>query len=154
MVKGKFVVGIEGLDETANLRYEVFTGDLKMPASIEKDNYDHFAHHLIVEDGGQIAATGRLILKDDEYLIGRIAVDKAFRGKQLGDLVVRMLVDRAFSIGAEEVVVHSMTPVIGFYEKIGFKAVSEPFTEATLEHVKMVIDKEAMSHPCQGCGGC
>lgn len=154
MIKGQFIIGIEGLKETGFIRTEIFTGDLKMPLSVEKDQYDHFAHHLIIYDGEKKIATGRLILKDDVFLIGRIAVLKESRGMQIGDLVVRMLLDRAFSIGAKEVSVHSLIELQPFYEKVGFKAVSEPFIEATLEHINMTIKQTDISSACGCCNGC
>ena len=154
MIEGQFIVGIEGLKETGFIRSEIFTGDLKMPISVEKDQYDHFAHHLIIKDGDKKVATGRLILKDGEFLIGRIAVLKEARGMQIGDLVVRMLMDRAFSMGAKEVFVHALISLQSFYEKVGFKAVSEPFVEATLEHIAMNIQKKDINTACGGCNGC
>lgn len=155
MIEGVFVTGIEGLEQTGGLRHEVFTGDLGMPVSFEKDFYDHFAHHLLVKDGDELVATGRLVLKDDAFLIGRIAVKKEARGNQYGDLVVRMLIDRAFNIiGGKEVVVHSILPAQDFYKKIGFKAVGEPYVEATLEHITMVIRPEDLNSGCSGCKSC
>lgn len=155
MISGEFVVGIEGLEQTGVLRNEVFTGELGMPISFEKDVYDHFAHHLVVSDGSNMVATGRLIIKDGEFLIGRIAVEKEARGNQYGDLVVRMLVDRAFHLlGAKSVVVHSMMPVRDFYSGIGFKVVGEPYTEATIEHITMVVRPEDLNSGCGGCKGC
>ncbi len=82
MIQGKFYLGSEGLDKSAALRYEVFTAELGMPISMEKDVYDQFGHHLIVEDGGGLVGTGRLIYKADQFLIGRIAIDTKARGQK------------------------------------------------------------------------
>lgn len=155
MIEGKFVVGYEALETTGLLRYEVFTEELGMPISVEKDVYDHFAHHLIVRDGEEFVATGRLIIKDGEFIIGRIAVDPKARGNHYGDLIVRMLVDRAFNLlKAERVVVHSMLPVQDFYTNIGFKAEGEPYIEATIEHITMSIEPGGLNSTCCGCNGC
>lgn len=154
MIEGHFELGASALEKTALLRYETFTAELGMPSEVEIDIYDQFAHHLIVEDGSKVVGTGRLVYKEDKYLIGRIAIDKDSRGLKLGDLVVRMLLDRAFNIGAKEVSVYSMIPVQGFYERIGFKAKGEPFIDATIEHIEMTITKDMLSHGCHGCGGC
>lgn len=154
MIEGHFTIGTKGLEETGFLRSMVFTEGQGVDPSIERDMYDHFAHHLVVKDGHEVVATGRLIYKNDEFLIGRIAVDEQMRGQKLGDLVVRMLCERAFNLGAKEVVVHSQTQVKDFYGKVGFLTVGGVYQEADIDHVTMILKKEAFGHPCESCGGC
>ncbi len=154
MVEGRFVVGGNGLKDTAFIRSMVFTEEQGVDPSIEQDPYDQFAHHLIVSEGDEAIGTGRIIYKDDEFLIGRIAVLPSERGKGYGDLIVRMLCARAFEIGAQTVVVHAQVQVEAFYNKIGFKRISDVYQEAGIDHVTMVVDSEAFSKPCGGCSGC
>ena len=45
---------------------------------------------------------------EEYYKIGRIAVKKECRGKKYGDFIVRMLVDKAFTMGAKEVFVGNL----------------------------------------------
>lgn len=154
MIEGRFEMGAKGLKETAYMRSMVFTEELGMAAEVEQDAYDNFAYHLIVEDGGDKVGTGRLIYKDGEYLIGRIAVPEAGRGNGYGDLIVRMLCDKAFSLGADEVVIHSQPHVVDFYKRIGFVEKGEFYKEAGLDHITMKVTQKSFSHPCSGCGGC
>ena len=153
MIEGKFVLGTKGLEETAFIRSIVFTEEQGVPPNIEQDVYDAFAHHLIVKDGEETVGTGRLIYKDNQYLIGRIAVLPGFRGNRLGDLIVRMLCARAFDLKADEVIVHSQVQVADFYRKIGFKGISDVYKEANIDHITMVIDEKTLTNPC-GCNGC
>lgn len=154
MIDGEFIVGTKGLDLTGYIRTSVFTGEQGVDPAIEQDAYDHFAHHLIVKDGGEKVGVGRLIYKDGQYLIGRIAVIKEARGKHYGDLIVRMLCTRAFSIGAKVVTVHAQTQVEDFYKKIGFIRVSEVYQEASIDHVTMEITEKTFTHPCSCGDGC
>jgi len=71
-------------------------------------------------------------------LIGRIAVLKEYRGKQLGKLVVEKLLERAAELQAKEVHVHAQTYAAGFYEKLGFVAYGETFMESAIEHIGMM----------------
>lgn len=151
MIDGRFIVGIEGLKETGFIRFQVFTEDQGVDPKVEQDIYDHFAHHLIIKDNGNPVGTGRLILKDKQCLIGRIAVLPNERGKQYGDLIVRMLIDRVFSMGCHEVHVHSQIHAIGFYEKIGFVKKGESYMESGIEHISMVLTPESLNQGCQGC---
>ena len=154
MIDGEFIVGTKGLDATGYIRNIVFTGEQGVEPSIEQDAYDHFAHHLIVKDGKEAVGVGRLIFKDELYLIGRIAVMKEARGQHYGDLIVRMLCSRAFSIGAEVVTVHAQTQVEDFYKKIGFTTISDVYQEANIDHVTMEVTEKKFTHPCSGCDQC
>lgn len=151
MIDGEFIVGSKGLEVTGYIRSRVFTGEQSVEPTIEQDAYDHFAHHLMVKDGHEEVGVGRLIYKDGQYLIGRIAVVKEARGNHYGDLIVRMLCTRAFSIGAQVVTVHAQTQVEEFYSKIGFKTISDVYQEANIDHVTMEVTEKAFTHPCS-CG--
>ena len=85
------------------------------------------------EQGEEIpVATGRLIFLENWFKIGRIAVKKECRGKHYGDFVVRMLLDKAFSMGAKEVFVGAQAHAISFYERIGFVKQEEEYYEETM----------------------
>lgn len=156
MIEGNFVVGTKGLEHTGYIRSSVFTDEQGVAPSIERDVYDDFAHHLIIKDDEETVGTGRMIYKDNQYLIGRIAVLPAFRGLKYGDLIVRMLCTRAFTLKAPKVVVHAQVQVESFYSKIGFKRISDVYEEAGIEHVTMTIDEATFIKPCscQGEGCC
>ncbi len=148
MIEAVMLSSKEAVQEIYDIRDEVFTKEQGMDAKVQKDAYDNFAYYVYVTVDGKPAGTGRIIYKDEEYLIGRIAVPKAFRGQQIGDLIVRMLVDYGFKLGADTVHVHSLLYAVGFYEKIGFKLNGDPFIETGLEHVDMTIARSGLTHPC------
>ena len=86
-------------------------------------------------------ATGRIIIENGKYKIGRIAVLKEERGKQYGDFIVKMLVNKGFLSGAEEVYVGALKHAISFYKKIGFEECGEPYTDMGMLHYPMKISQ-------------
>jgi predicted GNAT family N-acyltransferase len=55
-------------------------------------------------------------------------------------LLKRAIVN-ARKLGAEKIYLHAQTPVIGFYEKMGFRCVGPVFDEAGIPHRKMILAK-------------
>lgn len=148
MIVAEIVHGSKGLEEQYSIRKKVFVQEQGVPISHEQDQYDINCNHVIVYEDNLPVATGRIIIKDGEYLIGRIAVLKEHRGKKYGDLVVRKLVDFGFRQGAEYVHVHSQTQVMDFYKTIGFIAYGKPYLEANIEHVSMKVNETGFRKPC------
>ncbi|NLY43292.1 MAG: GNAT family N-acetyltransferase [Clostridiaceae bacterium] len=149
MVTTKWLSKFDKSSDAYLIRKEVFIKEQNIPEELEVDSLDESAHHLVVYENDTPVATGRLIIKDGKYYAGRIAVLKEHRGKHFGDLVVRMLVRKAFDLGAKEVHLHAQTRVKEFYEKIGFKAYGETFLDAGIEHISMVIKEDVHGHCCK-----
>ncbi len=149
MIEGKFIHGDQDLAEVFKIRREVFCEEQHISEEEEFDDLDKEALHVIISEKQQNVAVGRLVKIDHYYKIGRIAVLKECRGMHYGDFVVRMLVDKAFQLGAKEVHVGAQTYAKGFYEKIGFKVDGEQYIEAGIPHLPMKIVKGSL---CSGCG--
>lgn len=150
MIEGKFIYGDQDLSEIFAIRREVFCKEQKISEEEEFDELDKKALHVIISEKGKKLAVGRLVKEEDYFKIGRIAVLKEFRGMYYGDFVVRMLVDKAFQLGAKEVHISAQTYAIGFYEKIGFKVEGEEYMEAGIPHIPMKLVRTDL---CTGCGG-
>lgn len=149
MIKGVYLNGEEDLTDAFSIRRKVFIEEQKVPEEIEMDELDAYAIHAVAYDGDKAVATGRIIYDGDTYKIGRIAVLKEERGKQYGDFIVRMLVDKAFLHGAKEVLLGAQLPAVGFYEKIGFKPCGEEFEEAGIPHIPMKLQHDGLCKKCQ-----
>lgn len=154
MIRGKFLKADD--PETAKcfaIRKKVFVEEQHCPVEEEFDDVDKYAMFAAVYDSDEnIVGTGRVFIDDQgQYHAGRIAVLKEARGNSYGDFIVRMLCDRAFSNGAEEVHLGAQTQAIGFYEKIGFVVCGEIYQDAGIPHKPMVLKK---SNFCSQCGGC
>lgn len=125
------------LQDCYKIRTKVFIEEQMVSREEEPDEYDAVADHVVVYEQKQPIAAGRLVIKEEGFMLGRIAVLPEHRGLGYGDLVVRLLVRRAFDLGAKEVYLHAQTHAVAFYEKLGFKTVGEKFIEAGIEHIEM-----------------
>lgn len=120
MIRTKWFVSGDVLDDPNMIREKVFGEELKALKNIEMDKVDFGATHVVVYDNITPVATGRMIVENDVVKFSRIAVLKEFRGNKYGDLVMRMLIRKAFTEGFSKQYIHSRIGVVGFYEKLGF----------------------------------
>lgn len=71
----------------------------------------------------------------------QMAVDPQRQGEGLGRRLVVAAEARAFGeLGLERLYCHAQDRAVGFYERLGWRAQGEPFTEAGIGHRKMVLD--------------
>ncbi|WHH61082.1 GNAT family N-acetyltransferase [Petroclostridium sp. X23] len=148
MITTKWLTGEQDLSHPYYIRTEVFIKEQHVPQNIEIDQLDKTAHHVVVYEKNTPVATGRLVIANQQYLLGRIAVLKEHRGKKLGDLVVRMLIRKAFDLGAQEVHIHAQTQAQAFYEKLGFIPYGKIYTEAGIAHINMVKKEDVKGNCC------
>ena len=144
-IQGRYLLGgLHDISECLAIRSEVFGGEQQFLVAGSENEEDKDAVFVLAyetnECGEEVpVATGRLILLEDKFKIGRIAVKKECRGKHYGDFVVRMLLDKAFSMGAKEVFVGAQAHAISFYERIGFIKQEEEYWEDGIYHLMMKI---------------
>lgn len=119
------------------VREPVFVVEQNVPIEEEWDALDPLCHHVIARDGkNRPIGTGRLT---PEHKIGRMAVLREWRGKGVGEALLRTLIEQARALGWEKVSLHSQVSALGFYEKFGFQAYGERFWEAGIEHLSMSL---------------
>lgn len=83
---------------------------------------------------------GTLILTPISDLIikmRQVAVDERFRKKGIGAQIVKHSEDFAHIKGFEKIVLNARKEAVLFYERQGYKIVSEEFIEVTILHQKM-----------------
>jgi predicted GNAT family N-acyltransferase len=135
------------------LRTRVFVGEQGVPPEIEQDAADATAVHVVGRDAsGTVVATGRLLLRGDRAVIGRMATDAAARGRGHGAAVLAELHRQARHRGAAEVELHAQVSARGFYEKAGYTAIGEEYLEAGIVHVTMRRRLDPPG-PLMGSGG-
>jgi len=107
----------------------------------EFDSSDESSYHLVIFDNDMPVATGRLLVSreaaGDRCRLGRIAVIKPERGKNIGFLVMNALEDKARGLGAAELTLGAQKQAEGFYRKAGYKAYGEEYLEEGCPHVNM-----------------
>jgi predicted GNAT family N-acyltransferase len=122
------------------VREPVFVIEQKVPIEEEWDALDPICHHVIARDTqNQPIGTGRLT---PEHKIGRMAVLKEWRGKEVGAALLQALIDKARELNLPEVSLNSQVSAIGFYEKFGFVSYGDQFEEAGILHRKMKLTLE------------
>ena len=95
----------------------------------EFDDIDAKAYHAVIYTGGYPIATGRLFDENGEAHIGRICVRKAYRGRDLGRMIVEALEKQAEKVGYKEVGLSAQTRVQPFYEKLGYTAYGDVYKD-------------------------
>lgn len=117
------------------VRERVFVQEQHVPAALEWDGLDEHCIHALAEDlNGQPIATGRM--KADGK-IGRIAVLKNWRGKQVGNGIMGELFKAAHEQQLKECYLDSQLSALGFYQNLGFIEEGEEFMDAGIPHLRM-----------------
>jgi len=119
------------------IRKTVFVEEQAVPVELELDEYDDAATHFLLRDGGAPLGTARLLDKHGRAKIGRVAVLKEARGRGLGLVLMRAVMDEARRQGFAEAVLDSQTYAIPFYEQLGFVAEGDEFDDAGIPHYLM-----------------
>lgn len=151
VVQGKYLCYGDDLSEAFEIRRKVFIEEQGVSAEEEFDENDDLAIHALVYDNkenNKPVATGRVYHDGKHYRIGRIAVLKEERGKYYGDFVVRLLANKAFLAGAEEVIIYAQVSAVPFYEKIGFISYGGTFDEAGIDHIAMKVELSSICKKC------
>jgi len=138
MITTKWFYGnAEQFKDAFYIRKVVFMDEQGFSEKEEFDGTDDEALHLVVYEANDPIATGRIITIDGKCFLGRIAVLEEKRRKYYGDLVVRMLIRRAFIMGAGKQYANAQTRAKGFYKKLGFIEIGEVFDDGGVEHIQM-----------------
>ncbi|MEO8671763.1 MAG: GNAT family N-acetyltransferase [Tahibacter sp.] len=134
--------------DNAGLRFvrtDVFINEQQIPEDEEWDALDAQSIHVIARDNNnQPIATGRLT---PDHKIGRMAVIKAWRGKHVGDAIMRALVQRAQQMGYPTVELSAQSYAIPFYAKLGFVAYGDEYLDCNIPHRMMRMELTAAEAP-------
>ena len=123
MVSTKWFKGIENSEIYFEIKKKVFCDELNMDCKSINDGYDKLSYNIVLYEDEKAVGTGRLIFKDGKYLIDKLCVLSEFRGNSYGELIVRMLVRKAITIGAEKTYSIIDTKYKSLFEKVGFKEI-------------------------------
>ncbi len=136
----KWLTNTDDITDALKIRKEVFIKEQNVPHEIEFDGSDSYALSVVVYDEEKPVATGRIILRDENYTLGRICVLSEYRNKKYGSVVVNELIKKCKDIGASSIHIHAQTQVIPFYEKLGFTCYGDEYKEAGIKHISMVLE--------------
>lgn len=124
------------LYEILRVRSQIFIVEQKMNCQ-DMDAVDFDAWHFYLEQDGCIAAYARAYYTDaDTVRIGRVL--SVTHGIGLGAAIMQQTVAYIKEhTSCKTICLDAQTHAIGFYEKAGFKVVSDTFLEEGVLHVKM-----------------
>ncbi len=142
VVKIKRVSSQLELVQVFTIRIRVFVQEQRVPAPIELDSDDQRAIHFLAVQSGKAVGTARVVIKHRSAKIGRMAVLKSYRRKGVGAALLKRAILSAQRLHARRIYLHAQVAAIGFYERLGFRAVGREFDEAGIAHRKMIFGSE------------
>lgn len=132
----------EELYAVLKLRFEVFVIEQNC-LDIDPDGKDKVSMHLMLEDDGKIIGCARILppkVSYDEPSIGRIVLDKAYRGKGLGREIVQKCIDFIHNImKIREIRISGQAYLLDFYKSFGFVVTEGPYLEDKIPHYQMLL---------------
>ena len=124
------------LETVFAIRREVFVVEQNCPPELEWEFEDE-SHHFLATVDGEPAGACRWRKTDKGYKLERFAVLQKFRGKGVGqELVKAVLAD--LPADAAYVYMHAQIQAVALYEKFNFEKIGPEFEEAGIRHFKMV----------------
>ncbi|WP_174800856.1 GNAT family N-acetyltransferase [Martelella limonii] len=125
------------------LRVDVFVVEQDCPYP-ELDGKDADALHLRLFIEGQLAAYARLFpAADGPARIGRVVVASDFRGRRLGETLMREAMTACEKLSPEaDIAISAQAHLARFYSSLGFVITSDEYLEDGIPHVDMVRARE------------
>ena len=121
--------------DASPIRFEVFVAEQRVPAEVELDEMDARSVHAVAYEKETPIGTGRLL---PDGHIGRMAVLQPWRGRGIGGLILKELMEAARQRGHKTVALSAQVQAVEFYRSHGFRAVGEVYEEAGIPHQEMV----------------
>ena len=122
------------------VRCIVFCGEQGVPYTVERDEFEASAVHVLGVLEGEPVAAGRVRYFPDHAKLERIAVLRPYRKRGIGSELTRFLISVAQERGYSSYRMNAQVRHEAFYAELGFHLVGERFMEAEIEHVLMVRD--------------
>ncbi len=103
----------------------------------EFDDTDKVSKHLLVYEEDKAIATCRIFFDEEKgsYMVGRLAVIKEFRGKNIGSKVLKRAEDIIRRDGGKSVILSSQEEVVNFYEKQGYSKEGDLYLDEGCPHI-------------------
>ena len=125
------------------LRIEVFVKEQKVPMELEFDEKDNSENtvHVGFFDNNKLIGVARLIDLDKDVIhIGRVVIDKEYRGKGIGRELIIGCENIAQQILKRKIIIELSAQIQAenFYKSLGYNRVNDIiYLDAGIEHVDM-----------------
>ena len=125
------------------LRIEVFVKEQKVPIELELDDKDHSDNtvHIGYFHEDNLIGVARLIDMDKDVIhIGRVVIDKEYRGQGIGHELIIGCENIAQQILKRKIIIELSAQIQAenFYKSLGYNRVNDKiYLDAGIEHVYM-----------------
>ena len=139
----KILKNKEELELGFALRIEVFVKEQNVPIELELDDKDHSDNtvHIGYFNDNKLIGVARLIDMDKDVIhIGRVVIDKEYRGEGIGRELIIGCETTAKNILKREIIIELSAQIQAekFYESLGYNRVNDKiYLDAGIEHVDM-----------------
>jgi predicted GNAT family N-acyltransferase len=116
---------------------------LRMPLGLTLSNADISGedaqtHLVALDEAGTVIGCVLLVFSGDGTAhIRQMAVDEPCRGRGIGAGLIAHAERITRGLGLRRMTMHARVVARGFYERLGYQAVSDEFIEVTIPHIKM-----------------
>lgn len=152
LIEGKLLSFGSDMSDVNSIREKVFLEEMRLPEDIIFDSQDDMSMQVIVyEKSGskKAVATGRIFFDGTNCEISHVAVLKDYRHKKYGDFTVKMLLNRAFTAGIDQVNCIAFSETVPFFQSIGFHIIGNEMIENNRKCYKMLINETDIIKACQ-----
>ncbi|CUH92883.1 GNAT family N-acetyltransferase [Herbinix luporum] len=124
-------------EEAKKIRSEVFVKEQGFYD--EYDEFDDIAKHMVMYSNEEPISTCRIYYNSEKesYIIGRVAVLKEWRGKNIGRRILNAAEEYIRENGGKSVMLSGQVRVAGFYEKLGYIKQGETYLDEGCPHIWM-----------------
>ena len=126
------------------LRIEVFVKEQNVPMELELDEKDHSENtvHIGFFDNNKLIGVARLIDLDKDVIhVGRVVIDKEYRGQGIGRELIIGCENIAQQILKRKTIIELSAQIQAenFYKSLGYNRVNDIiYLDAGIEHVDMM----------------
>ncbi|MBP8263624.1 GNAT family N-acetyltransferase [Pseudomonas fluvialis] len=117
------------------IREAVFINEQSVAPELEWDSEDSQAIHFLALEDDYPIGTARLL---SDGHIGRVSVLRDWRGLKVGERLMQAAIAEAEQRGLRQQRLSAQVHATAFYERLGFRIVSDEYLEAGIPHVDML----------------
>ena len=140
MVEGKWLPPGADIGPALALRREIL--------HLGRDNHDDFAWQALALVEGKPVGTGRIWWQEGDFHIGAIGVLPEYRGYGFGDFLTRLLLYKAQTHSARQVLLHTPQDTAAFFERYGFLPCGEADADGSIPYA--LSERDLMLDGCKG----
>ncbi len=124
----------QNFSEIEEIRTSVFIQEQNVPIELEWDEFDNDSTHILAYYNNKAVGTARLL---DDGHIGRMAVLKAYRNRNIGKNMLKYILEIAQAKAISRIELSAQDHAVDFYKKYGFTVTSDVYMDAGIPHYTM-----------------